>query len=140
MTQKATYPSRVTVTEVGTRDGFQAESEFIATETKIRLLNELIEAGVPRLEFSSFVSPRAIPQLSDALDVLNGIRRDKGTRLAALVPNPRGAARAAEAGVDEMVVFVSASESHNQKNVNRSIAESLDVSCVLGSRSNGADA
>ena len=120
------HPKHVTITEVGTRDGFQAESEFISTETKIRLLNRLIDAGVPRLEFSSFVSPRAIPQLKDALEVLNGIRRDRGTKLAALVPNPRGAARAAEAGVDEMVVFVSASESHNQKNVNRSIAESLD--------------
>lgn len=119
-------PTSVQVTEVGTRDGFQAEAEFVPTATKVKLINELIAAGIPRIEFSSFVSPRAIPQLSDAVDVLSGIDRSRGTILAALVPNPRGAARAAEAGVDQMVVFISASESHNQKNVNRSIDASLD--------------
>lgn len=118
-------PTYVQVTEVGTRDGFQAEKEFIPTATKIQLINALIDAGVPRIEFSSFVSPRAIPQLADVVDVLGGINRTPDTRLAALVPNPRGAAAAAAAGVDEMVVFVSASESHNLKNVNRSIDESL---------------
>lgn len=118
-------PKKVTVTEVGTRDGFQAEAQFIPTDTKIRLINELIAAGVPRLEFSSFVSPRAIPQLADVVEVLEGVQRDSGSTLAALVPNERGAARAAAAGVDEMVTFVSASESHNLKNVNRTIGESL---------------
>ena len=118
-------PKKVTVTEVGTRDGFQAEAQFIPTETKIRLINELIAAGVPRLEFSSFVSPRAIPQLADVVEVLEGVKRESGSTLAALVPNERGAARAAAAGVDEMVTFVSASESHNLKNVNRTIGESL---------------
>jgi hydroxymethylglutaryl-CoA lyase len=119
-------PTHVKITEVGTRDGFQAEAKFIPTATKIRLINQLIDAGVPRVEFSSFVSPKAIPQLADVVDVLAGIDRSKGTTLAALVPNPRGAAGAAAAGVDQMVVFVSASESHNQKNVNRSVQESLD--------------
>lgn len=119
------YPKKVHVTEVGTRDGFQAEAEFIATETKVRLINALIRAGVPRLEFSSFVSPRAIPQLADVVAVLTGIDRSTNAVLAALVPNARGASRAAEAGVDQMVTFVSASESHNKKNVNRSVEESL---------------
>ena len=118
-------PTQVQVTEVGTRDGFQAEKKFIPTATKVALINALIDAGVPRIEFSSFVSPRAIPQLADVVDVLAGIHRTPSTRLASLVPNPRGAAAAAAAGVDEMVVFVSASESHNKKNVNRSVEESL---------------
>ncbi len=119
-------PSHVTVTEVGPRDGFQMEGAFIPTETKIELINQLIAAGVPRIEFSSFVSPRAIPQLRDAAEVLAGLDRTNGAVLAALVPNKLGAIRAAEAGVDEMVVFVSASESHNLKNVNRTIDQSLD--------------
>jgi hydroxymethylglutaryl-CoA lyase len=118
-------PTRVEITEVGPRDGFQAEHDFIPTAAKVRLINELIDAGVPRIEFSSFVSPRAVPQLADVLDVLAGIERGRGTVLAALVPNARGAIRAAEAKVDEMVVFLSASESHNLKNVNRTVDESL---------------
>ena len=118
-------PTRVEVTEVGPRDGLQAEPQFVATETKIGLINGLIDAGVPRIEFSSFVSPRAVPQLADVNQVLAGLDRSRGTVLAALVPNARGATRAAEAGVDEIIVFVSASESHNRKNVNRTVDESL---------------
>ena len=118
-------PSKVTVTEVGPRDGFQIEHDFIPTETKIALINELIAAGVPRVEFSSFVSPRAVPQLADAALVLAGIDRSRGTELIALVPNAKGAARAVEAGADALCVFVSASESHNRKNVNRTVEESL---------------
>jgi hydroxymethylglutaryl-CoA lyase len=115
----------VIVTEVGPRDGFQIEHDFIPTATKIALINQLIEAGVPRVEFSSFVSPRAVPQLADAADVLAGIDRTQGTELVALVPNAKGAARAVEAGADELCVFVSASETHNRKNVNRAVDESL---------------
>lgn len=122
---KMARPSKVVITEVGPRDGLQAECRFVPTEKKIKFINELIDAGVRRMEFSSFVSPRAVPQLADVLEVLNGIDRSRGCTLAALVPNAKGAARAAEAGVDEMIVFVSASESHNQKNVNRSVDESL---------------
>ena len=120
-----TRPSKVTVTEVGPRDGFQIEHDFIPTATKIALINQLIEAGVPRVEFSSFVSPRAVPQLADAADVLAGIDRSRGTELIALVPNAKGAARAVEAGADALCVFVSASETHNRKNVNRTVEESL---------------
>src|SRR5918995_708314 len=121
-----TRPSKVTVTEVGPRDGFQIEHDFIPTATKIALINQLIDAGVPRVEFSSFVSPRAVPQLADAAEVLAGIDRSRGTKLAALVPNAKGAERAAAAGADEIRVFVSASEIHNQKNVNRSVEDSLN--------------
>jgi hydroxymethylglutaryl-CoA lyase len=118
-------PRKVIVTEVGPRDGFQIEHDLIPTATKIALINQLIEAGVPRVEFSSFVSPRAVPQLADAAEVLAGIDRSKGAELIALVPNAKGAARAIEAGADELCVFVSASETHNRKNVNRTVEESL---------------
>ena len=118
-------PRKVTVTEVGPRDGFQIERDFIPTETKIGLINQLVDAGLAIIEFSSFVSPRAVPQLVDAAEVLAGLDRSQGTKFAALVPNAKGAERAAEAGVDEIRVFVSASETHNRKNVNRSIEESL---------------
>ncbi len=116
---------KVEVTEVGPRDGLQAESRIVPAAEKIALINRLIDAGVPRIEATSFVSPKAVPQLADAAEVMAGVDRSKGAIIAALVPNGRGAIRAAEAAVDEMVVFVSASESHNQKNVNRSVEESL---------------
>jgi hydroxymethylglutaryl-CoA lyase len=118
-------PRKVIVTEVGPRDGFQIEHDLIPTATKIALINQLIEAGVPRVEFSSFVSPRAVPQLADAAEVLAGIDRSKGAELIALVPNAKGAARAVAAGADELCVFVSASDTHNRKNVNRTVEESL---------------
>ena len=119
------HPLQAEITEVGPRDGFQAERAFIPTTRKIELIDRLIDAGVPRIEATSFVSPRAVPQLADAEEVMRGVDRTREAVLAALVPNKRGALRAAEAGVDEMVVFLSASESHNRKNVNRSIEESL---------------
>lgn len=118
-------PTHAKVTEVGPRDGFQAEKTFIPTARKIEFLDRLIDAGVPRIEATSFVSPRAVPQLADAEEVLRGVDRTRGTLLAALVPNKRGALRAAEAAIDQMVVFLSASESHNNRNVNRTLEESL---------------
>ena len=120
-----TRPTKVELTEVGPRDGLQAEPNFVETQTKIQLINKLIDAGVPRIEFSSFVSPRAVPQLTDVVEVFEGIDRTRSTVLAALVPNAKGAVRAADAGIDEIIVFLSASESHNKKNVNRSVEESL---------------
>jgi len=120
-----TQMRKVEVTEVGPRDGLQAEKRMIPAAEKIALINRLIDAGVPRIEATSFVSPKAVPQLADAAEVMAGIDRTKGTIIATLVPNARGAIRAAECEVDEMVVFVSASESHNKKNVNRSVEESL---------------
>ena len=118
-------PNKIEITEVGPRDGLQAESYFVPTKEKIAMINNLIDAGTPRIEFSSFVSPRAVPQLADVTDVLAGLNRSTDTILAALVPNARGAIRACEAGVDEIIVFMSASESHNLKNVNRTVDESL---------------
>ena len=118
-------PARVTFCEVGTRDGFQIEPEFIATQDKIAVVDLLSEAGVPRIEVTSFVSPKAIPQLRDAAEVMAAIRRRPGTRYAALVPNDKGASRAVDAGVDAIHTVLSASESHNLANVNMTVAESL---------------
>jgi hydroxymethylglutaryl-CoA lyase len=118
-------PERVTLCEVGTRDGFQIEPAFIPTEQKIEVVDLLTEAGLPRIEVTSFVSPKAVPQLRDAEAVMAGIRRRPGTRYAALVPNDKGAARAADAGVTAIHTVVSASESHNLANVNMTIAESI---------------
>src|SRR5947207_15643945 len=118
-------PERVTICEVGTRDGFQIEPEFISTDDKIEVVELLSAAGVPRIEVTSFVSPKAVPQLRDAAEVMARIRRRPGTRYAALVPNDKGASRAVDAGVDAVHTVVSASESHNLANVNMTVAESL---------------
>jgi len=118
-------PKSVTVVEVGPRDGFQMEKTFIPTNTKIEVINALIRTGMKRIEVTSFISPKAIPQMQDASEVVAGIDRPQGVFVEALVPNPKGAENAAQAGVDGMRVFVSASESHNRKNVNRTIEESL---------------
>ncbi|HEV8438642.1 MAG TPA: hydroxymethylglutaryl-CoA lyase [Methylomirabilota bacterium] len=118
-------PKNVTVCEVGTRDGFQIEPEFIPTELKIEVVNRLSATGVPRIEVTSFVSPKAVPALRDAEAVMAGIARRPGTRYSALVPNDKGAVRAVDAGVDDIHTVVSASESHNLANVNMTVAESL---------------
>lgn len=118
-------PRHVTICEVGTRDGFQIEPEFIPTEQKIEVVNRLAEAGMPRIEVTSFVSPKAVPQLRDAAGVMAAITRRPGTTYSALVPNDKGAVRAVDARVDEIHTVVSASESHNLANVNMTIAESL---------------
>jgi hydroxymethylglutaryl-CoA lyase len=115
----------VIVTEVGTRDGFQAEPAFIPTEIKAEVVDALVEAGVRSIEATSFVSPRAIPQLADAHAMLERVTRRDGLRIAALVPNERGAERAAAAKVDMMVCFVSASESHCRANLNKSVEAAL---------------
>jgi len=119
------FPPRATVVEVGPRDGLQSEPRWVPTEEKVALVNALVAAGIREFEVTSFVSPRAVPQMRDAAEVLSGIDRSSGAVLTALVPNTKGAVRAIEAGVDAMVVFMSASESHNRKNVNRSRDESL---------------
>src|SRR5262249_7688959 len=119
-------PERVTICEVGTRDGFQIEPDFIPTEQKIEVVNLLAAAGLPRIEVTSFVHPKAVPQLRDAEEVMARITRRPGTCYAALVPNEKGAVRAIDAGVDAIHTVLSASESHNLANVNMTIAESLD--------------
>jgi hydroxymethylglutaryl-CoA lyase len=118
-------PERVTICEVGPRDGFQIEPEFIPTERKIEVVDRLSDAGLTRIEVTSFVHPKAVPQTRDAEAVMAGIRRRPGTRYSALVPNEKGAVRAIDAGVDEIHTVLSASESHNLANVNMTIAESI---------------
>jgi len=116
----------VTIFEVGPRDGLQNESGLIATADKIRLIDGLSACGFSHIEVASFVSPRWVPQMADAADVLAGIRRKPGVFYAALTPNLQGFERALEAGVDEVAVFASASEGFSQRNINCSIAESLE--------------
>jgi hydroxymethylglutaryl-CoA lyase len=111
--------------EVGTRDGLQSIGAFIPTESKIELVNLLSAAGIRRIEATSFVSPKAIPQMADAAEVMARIERKPGTRYEALIPNLRGAQDAIAANVDALVLVVTASETFNQKNVRMSVADSL---------------
>src|SRR5258705_6038275 len=115
----------VAVIEVGTRDRFQAEERFIDTAIKAEIIDAMIAAGVRHIEATSFVSPRAAPQLADAHEVLSRLVRRKEARIAALVTDARGAERALGAGVDEAVWFVSGSETHNRGNLNTSIGVSV---------------
>ena len=108
---------RIYLQEVGTRDGLQAEAMFVPTEDKVALVNALSDAGLAKIEVTAFVSPKAIPALRDAEQVLREIRRKAGVVYSALVPNVRGAARAIEAGVDEMNLVMSTTESHNLSNL-----------------------
>lgn len=121
----AGFPDHAVITEVGPRDGLQSEAVFVPTTQKIALIQSLLDAGLRHFEITSFVSPRAVPQMRDAAEVIAAFRERDDAHLTALVPNLHGAASAIEAGVDAMVLFASASESHNRKNVNRSRAESL---------------
>lgn len=132
------WPAKVDVIDVGLRDGLQSEPVFVPTEKKIELLNLLIDAGVRHIEATSFVSPRAVPQMRDAAEVLAGARRVPGLVLSVLAPNAKGVERALEAGADEIVVFVSASESHNGKNLNRSIDRSLQDIDEIAALTQGA--
>ena len=121
------FPEEVRIREVGPRDGFQNEPEIIGTEDKIRLIDMLSATGLKRIEVTSFVRPHVIPQLSDANAVLDGIQRPDGVSFSVLVPNRRGLELALERRdrFDETNFFLSASETHNKKNVNRTIEESL---------------
>src|SRR5438045_1030087 len=120
-------PNRVKIREVGPRDGFQNEPEVIPTDEKVTLIGMLVGSGLSRLEVTSFVRPDVVPQLADAEDVLARIERPPGVSYSVLIPNERGLERALEhrERFDEISVFLSASETHNRENVNRSIAESL---------------
>jgi len=121
-------PSTVRIREVGPRDGFQNEPEVIPTSDKVRLIDMLAATGLPRLEVTSFVRPDVIPQLADAAEVLAAVTRPADVSYSVLIPNERGLERALEQRerFDEINVFVSATESHNKRNKNRTIAESLD--------------
>lgn len=117
----------MTIKEVGPRDGLQNEPVWIATEDKITWINQLSRTGLSYIEITSFVHPKWIPALRDAIDVAKGIDREKGVTYAALVPNQRGLENALEGGINEACVFMSASETHNRKNINKSTSESLHI-------------
>ena len=116
---------RIFIHDVVARDGFQIEPDWIPTERKIEIIDRLSQTGVAKIEATSFVSPKAVPQLRDAAEVMAGIRRNPDVTYVALVPNARGAERALVAKVDEVVLVVSASETHNRANVRRRVAESF---------------
>ncbi|NLN45641.1 MAG: hydroxymethylglutaryl-CoA lyase [Clostridiaceae bacterium] len=118
-------PKSVSIFEVCPRDGLQPEPVFIPTEKKIELVNRLTDAGCTRIEATSFVHPKWVPQMADARAVLAGIRRKPGVTYSALIPNMRGLELAIEAGLDEVVTIVSTSESHNRKNLNCAPEETL---------------
>ena len=141
----------VKIVEVGPRDGLQDESRYVPVETKLRLIHWLADCGLPVVEATSFVSPRWVPQLADAEELMAGLKRKPGVHYPVLVPNEKGYERARAAGADEVAVFSAASEAFNQKNINCSIEESFErfrpvieratadgvrvrgyISCVLG--------
>jgi hydroxymethylglutaryl-CoA lyase len=122
----AGMPERVAIVEVGPRDGLQNEKGVVGTEDKIRFIDLLSAAGFPEIEATSFVSPRAVPQLADATEVMAGITRKPDIRYSVLVPNEKGMRRALEAGVDQVAVFTGASETFVQHNINTSIAGSIE--------------
>lgn len=126
-------PQQVHIREVGPRDGFQNEPERIPTDDKVALINALAETGCKRIEVASFVRPDVIPQLSDGVEVLNRIEVPDDVRLMVLVPNAKGLANALKERerFHEVAIFVSASETHNKKNVNRTVAESMADNVVM---------
>lgn len=127
---------RVHIREVGPRDGFQNEPETIATPDKIRLINALGRAGFTRIEVASFVRPDVIPQLSDGIEVLRGVDLPDDVARMVLIPNSRGLenALAVRELFEEATLFVSASETHNKRNINRTVAETMADVAVMGKR------
>ena len=121
-----TFPSKVKIVEVGPRDGLQNEKETIPAEVKIALIDQLTSAGFVNIEAASFVSPKWVPQMATSTEVMAAIQRKPGVIYSALVPNMKGLEAALAAGADEMVIFGAASEAFSQKNINCSIAESIE--------------
>lgn len=121
------WPQSVSIKEVGPRDGLQNEKKCISTEDKIQWINQLSHTGLSYIEITSFVHPKWIPALADAYSVAKGIKRVEGVTYAALVPNQKGLEKALDANIDEVSIFLSASETHNRKNINKSINETLAV-------------
>jgi hydroxymethylglutaryl-CoA lyase len=151
MRAEAKLPPRVRLVEVGPRDGLQNEKATVPTEVKVALIDRLTEAGFPAIEATAFVSPKWVPQMGDAAEVMAKIRRKPGVRYPVLTPNMKGFEAAQAAGAEEVAVFVAATETFSRKNINCSIAESLEraqpifaaakangirvrgyISCVLG--------
>ncbi|SYX83949.1 hydroxymethylglutaryl-CoA lyase [Paenibacillus alvei] len=121
------WPARVTIKEVGPRDGLQNEKVIVATADKIAWINHLSRTGITSLEITSFVNPKWIPALADAAEVAQGIERMPGITYSALVPNRQGLERALQSDVDEAAIFMSASETHNQRNINKSINATFPI-------------
>lgn len=121
----AGLPRAVRLVEVGPRDGLQNEQAIVPTDVKVTLIDMLTDAGLPAIEATSFVSPRWVPQMADAADVMARIRRKPGVRYPVLTPNMKGFDAARTAGADEVAVFVAATEAFSRRNINCSIAESL---------------
>jgi hydroxymethylglutaryl-CoA lyase len=119
-------PDKVAVYEVGPRDGFQNLARFVPTDSKVEFIDALSAAGLAAIEATSFVSPQWVPQLADAREVMERIERRPGVRYPVLVPNLTGLDRALETGVTDVAVFTAASEAFNRRNINASIAESID--------------
>jgi hydroxymethylglutaryl-CoA lyase len=136
-----TLPKTARIREVGPRDGFQNEPEVLATDDKIALINRLARTGLDRIEIASFVRADVIPQLADAVEVLNGIDVPDHVSLTVLVPNNRGLdnALAVRDRFHEVAMFVSASETHNKRNVNRAIAESMAANEIIAKRIDAED-
>jgi hydroxymethylglutaryl-CoA lyase len=131
-------PRRVRVVEVGPRDGLQNEPSRVTTETKAELIERLAHAGCPNVEAAAFVSPKWVPQMADSDRVMALVRRRPGTVYSALVPNLQGLEKAIAARVDEVVVFAAASEAFSQKNINCSIAQSIERFTPVAQGAKGA--
>jgi hydroxymethylglutaryl-CoA lyase len=127
-------PRSVEVVEVGPRDGLQNESVMVSTDDKIDLLKALTEAGLKRFEATSLVSPKWIPQLADAAELITGLPATPGVIYGALVPNERGYERARNIGISEIVLVISATEGHSRANLNRTVAEALTAIPILARR------
>jgi hydroxymethylglutaryl-CoA lyase len=123
----AGLPDRVTICEVGPRDGLQNESAIVPVEVKVEFIQRLVAAGHRLVEATSFVHPKWVPQLADAEELMRTLPRQDGVRYPVLVPNERGLARAIEAGAGEVAIFASATETFAQRNLNRTVAESLEM-------------
>jgi hydroxymethylglutaryl-CoA lyase len=130
----------ITVCEVGPRDGLQNETSRLDTSDKVAFIDALSAAGLPVVEVAAFVSPTWVPQMADADEVCRAIHRREGTRYVALVPNLKGLERALDAGISEIAVFAAASESFSRRNINKSIAESLDNYRGVAARARAAGA
>ena len=131
-------PRRVSIVEVGPRDGLQNETAIVATADKIAFVNRLTTAGHSTIEVSAFVSPKWVPQMADASEVFAGIARKPGVRYTALVPNLPGLERAVAAGVSEIAIFAAASETFSRRNINQSIEQSLATYAAVCSQAAGA--
>ena len=154
---QSTLPSRVRIVEMGPRDGLQNEARAVPTAVKLELIHRLVDAGLPAVEATAFVSPKWVPQMADNADVMRGLKRKPGINYPVLVPNLKGLETALEVGVDEIAVFGAATEAFSKRNINCTIAESLErfrpvveaalakkvrvrgyISCVVGCPYEGA--